>query len=82
MWVVWCASRISACSPTSRTQSAESCAASRKPRVRSMRVIAEVCRLVMVNFGVREKSRKLDFDHEVANSFYPFSTKIHSLNYN
>ena len=63
MWVVWCASRISACSPTSRTQSAESCAclcdtygrqaASRKPRASSMRVIAWVIRLVMVKCGLK-----------------------------
>ena len=42
---------INACSPTSRTQSAESCAASRKPRARSMLVIAAAMRLVMMNLG-------------------------------
>jgi len=57
MWVVWCASRISACSPTSCTQSAESCAASRKPRARSMRVIAWVMRLVIVNVGEKVMAR-------------------------
>ena len=44
---------IRALLPISRTQSSESRAASRKPRARSICVMAAVMRLVMVNFGLK-----------------------------
>jgi len=52
IWVVWWASLIRAWFPISLTQSSDNLAASRKPRARSIRVMADVMRLVIVNIGL------------------------------